>query len=126
MTMKVVYRTPIGKYSRMRLRALLVLVLVPVAALAQRGGVEPRYGLVITRSVRIKPGVWRLPAPASLDSSVLVVQGDDVTVNLTNVTLLGADSLADPDQSSGVAIRVAGGRNVRIIGARIRGYRVGI
>ena len=33
---------------------------------------------------------------------------------------------ADPDQAAGVAIRVEGGHNVRILHAHVRGYKVGI
>ena len=40
--------------------------------------------------------------------------------------LEGTSPTADPDQAKGIAIRVDGGRNVRIVGARIRGYKVGI
>ncbi|HEV8263586.1 MAG TPA: NosD domain-containing protein [Gemmatimonadales bacterium] len=88
--------------------------------------VELRPGLVITRSVRIVPKTYRLPAPASLDSAVITVQGDDVTVDFQGATLEGMAPEADPDRAVGVAIRVAGGRNVRIVNARVRGYRVGI
>ena len=94
--------------------------------LAQVPTVTPRAGLVITRSVRVMPGSYRLAAPASLDSSVIVIRGDDITVDFTGVTLVGAPPDANPDVGAGVAIRVDGGRNVRITNARIRGYKVGI
>lgn len=38
----------------------------------------------------------------------------------------GAPPESDPDLSSGVGVRVDGGRNVRILNARIRGYKAGI
>src|SRR6185503_3447888 len=76
--------------------------------------------------VRIAPGSYRLPAPASLDSSVITIRGNDITVDLAGVTLAGMDPAADPDQARGVAIRVDGGSNIRILHARIRGYRIAI
>src|SRR5690348_352310 len=85
-----------------------------------------RPGLVITRSVRIVPKIYRLPAPASLDSAVVTVRGDGITVDFAGATLEGMDPEADPDRAGGVAIRVEGGRHVRILHARVRGYRVGI
>ena len=87
---------------------------------------EIRSGMVITRSTRIRPGTYRLPAPRHNDSAVVVIRGDSVTLDLTGVVLEGMDPDSDPDLASGVAIRVDGGRNVRIVGARIRGYKFGI
>ena len=86
--------------------------------------VPPAAGMVITKSTRFRPGTYRLPA--GVDSAVLVVRGDSITVDLTGVVLEGSSPTADPDQGAGIAIRVDGGRNVRIVGARIRGYKVGI
>ena len=80
--------------------------------------------MVITRSTRFRPGTYRLPAGA--DSAVLIVRGDSLTLDLSGVVLEGTVPSADPDQATGVAIRVEGGRNIRIVGARIRGYKVGI
>ena len=98
-------------------------------AQARRAGapiVVLRPGLVITRSVRVRPGTYRLAAPASLDSALITIRGDDVTVDFAGASLEGQPPDADPDLARGVAIRVEGGRHVRILHARIRGYRVGI
>jgi len=83
-------------------------------------------GMVITRSTRLRPGTYRLTAPGHPDSALIIVRGDSLTLDLTGVVLEGTPPLSDPDQASGVAIRVEGGRNVRIVGARIRGYKIGI
>jgi len=85
-----------------------------------------RPGMVITRSVRLQPGTYRLPAPASLDSAVVTIRGNDITVDMSGVTLEGIAPDADPDLATGVAVRIDGGRNVRVRGAGIRGYKVGI
>ncbi len=107
-------------------RALVALVVLaaPLEAPAQLPVVTPRAGLVITRSVRIRPGLWRLPAPA--DSALIVVRGDDITVDFAGATLEGLPPDADPDRAAGVAVRIDGGRNVRIVRPRIRGYKIGI
>jgi len=88
--------------------------------------IELRPGLVITRSVRVRPQEYSLPAPASLDSAAIVIRGDGITVDFTGVTLRGAPAGAAPDQGAGVAIRIAGGRNITVRNAKLRGYRIGI
>src|SRR5262245_24365501 len=87
-------------------------------ALSQ-GPIEPHSGQLITRSVRVVPGTYRLSAP-------ITVRGDDVTVDFQGATLQGIDREADPDLARDTAIIVAGGRNIRILRARVRGYKVGI
>src|SRR5213594_416286 len=79
--------------------------------------VELRPGMVVTQSIRIVPKLYRLPAPASLDSAVITIRGDDITVDFQGATLEGMAPDADPDRAAGVAIRVEGGRNVRIVNA---------
>jgi parallel beta-helix repeat protein len=108
------------------LPAAAAAVLSATSALGQVPTVELRQGLVITRSVRVAPKTYHLPAPASVDSAVIVIRGDDITVDFTGVTLEGSARDADPDVRAGVAIRVDGGRGVRIRNARVRGYKVGI
>lgn len=88
--------------------------------------VVPRAGLVITHSIGLAPGVWSLTPPASLDSAVITIRGDDITVDARGVTLLGAPDSTRPDEYRGVGIRIEGGHNVRILGGRVHGYRFGV
>jgi parallel beta-helix repeat protein len=82
--------------------------------------------MVIERSVRVKPGVYRLSAPASPDTPMIVVRGSDLTVDLRGVSIIGMEPRDDPDRAKGIAILIEGGRNVTVRGGRLRGYRFGI
>src|ERR1700682_1206870 len=88
--------------------------------------IEHRAGLVITQSARVAPRVYRLAAPESSDSAVITIRGDDITVDFAGATMEGLPSDSNPDLANGVAVRVDGGRNVRIVNSRIRGYKFGI
>ncbi|GAC1488948.1 MAG: hypothetical protein NVS1B5_13050 [Gemmatimonadaceae bacterium] len=112
---------------------LALIVNTPRAAQAQSAKsptalptIELRQGLVITKSGRVLPRIYRLPAPASLDTAVITIRGDNLTVDFAGATMEGASPDTSPDAASGIAIQIDGGRNVRILNARIRGYKVGI
>jgi hypothetical protein len=80
-------------------------------------------GMVVTHSVRIRPG--RYVAPAG-DSAALTVRGSNITVDLSGVTLVGDADAEHPDHFTGVAIRIDSGRNITVKGVGVRGYKVGI
>ena len=88
--------------------------------------VELRAGLVITRSVRVAKKTFQLRPDVPHDSGVIVIRGSDITVDFGGATIEGMPPGDDPDLASGVGIRVDGGRNVRIVNLRVRGYKVGI
>src|SRR5512132_1030803 len=107
------------------------LVLVAAGALAAQRAAPPpsprlRTGIVITRSLRVAPGTYRVAAPSDTGQAAITIRGDNITLDLRGVTLLGADPSADPDAGRGIGILVDGGRNVRIRGARLRGYKVAV
>ncbi|HEX6964804.1 MAG TPA: right-handed parallel beta-helix repeat-containing protein [Gemmatimonadaceae bacterium] len=114
---------------------IALVSLVPVAASTAQSAARPeaplptvelRPGMVITRSVRVVPKTYRLRAPASLDTSVITIRGDSITVDFAGATLEGQSPSADPDHAAGVAIRIDGGHDVRILNAKVRGYKVGV
>lgn len=105
---------------------LFLLILAGTAGARAQQTVRLRAGTVLTASARIAPGVYRLPAPRSLDSAVIIIRGNNLTVDFEGATLLGSDSTVLPDERAGVAIRVEGGRNVTIRNARVHGYQIGI
>jgi len=86
-------------------------MLLLVLALAQ-APVELQPGMVITQSVRVVPKTYQLSGPP------IVIRGDNITVDFRGATLEGS--------ATDTAIRVDGGKNVRISNARVRGYKVGI
>src|SRR5437762_1376758 len=108
-----------------------IMILIPLLVSiwiiqANAASIPLRSGLIITSSVRISKQVYRLPGPASLDSSVITIRGDNITVDFAGATMEGIDPTSDPDLDSAVAIRIDGGKNIRILHAHIRGYKIGI
>ena len=87
--------------------------------------IELRQGLVISRSGRVAPRTYRLPA-TSADSPVVVIRGDNITVDFGDATLEGSALDTNPDERAGIAILIDGGRNVRVLNAHVRGYKFGI
>ena len=108
------------------LRPVTVGFLLCASMASAQTSIELRSGLVITQSARILPRVYELPAPALADSPIIVIRGDDITVDFAGATVLGTPLDSNPDLARGIAILVDHGRNVRILNARIHGYKVGI
>jgi parallel beta-helix repeat protein len=114
-------------------RCAAILSLLAVTAMpgsAQQGRaaavVELQPGMVITVSTRLAARTYRLRPPASLDSALIIVRGDDITLDLGGAVIQGGDPLGDPDLAAGVAIRIEGGRNVRVRNGTIRGFRIAV
>jgi nitrous oxidase accessory protein NosD len=83
-------------------------------------------GMVIERSVTIRPGTYRLSASADLKTPAVTIRGENIVVDFNGAILAGSPDSADPDQFAGVGLLVDGGSKVTIRGATIRGYKVGI
>jgi nitrous oxidase accessory protein NosD len=81
-------------------------------------------GLVITSSVRVTPGTYRLPGRDG--AAAVTIRGSDITVDMTGVSIEGGDPHADPDGYAGVGIEIDGGDRVTLKGATLRGYKVAI
>ena len=114
---------------RHHLIGVILLAFAPVFSSNSAGAQTLRAfepGMVITESTRIEPGVYKVPGPETLDEALIVVRGQDITLDLAGVELQGRDPGADPDQARGIAVLVEGGSNITIQNATIRGYRFGV
>lgn len=104
---------------------LLALVTLVSAAAAQREISLDRDNIVVTRSVRIKPGRYRVADRE--ENGVLRIQADDVVVDFQGAELAAMDlEGADLGKARGVGISVEGARNVTIRNARVHGYFINI
>ena len=105
---------------------LVTLAVAVVLGAAQTPpGLPLTPGIVLDRSARIRPGTYRLPS-SSIERPAVTIRGENIAIDLTGVTIEGADPLADPDTFGGTGIIVDGGRGVTIQGGTIRGFKVGI
>ena len=102
-----------------------ILVLTSAAAAQDFEVVVLEPGMTIDRSVRVRPGVYRLAAPAD-SGAAITIRGDSIVVDFRAAVLLGAPDDAPPDSFAGVGIRVEGGAGVTVRGAVARGYKVGL
>src|SRR5690606_16705580 len=103
---------------------VLALLLTTVGALpAQAPEVPFEPGMVVTRSVTIRPGSYLAPADST---AAIIIRGDGITLGLDGVELIGSEDRHAPDRFAGTAIFIDGGRQIAVQGARIRGYKVGI
>jgi parallel beta-helix repeat protein len=102
---------------------LLLLVALPLSAQSPGSLVSFTSGMTITHSVKIRPGHYAAPAG---DSAALTIRGNDITVDLNGVDLVGNADREHPDRFTGTAIRIDGGRNITVNGVHARGYKVGI
>src|ERR1051325_6421207 len=105
-----------------------VMLCATIASAQQRPlpTIELRPGLVITQSARVMPRVYDLPSIAPADSPIIVIRGDNMTVDFSGAVLQGAPRDSNPDLGRGTAIYVDRGTNVRVLNARARGYRIGL
>ncbi len=89
--------------------------------------IELTPGLVITRSVKIKPGTYRLSARDTTEQgSIITIEGSNLTVDFNGAVLWGSAEQPTPDQYFGYGIVVKKGSNVTIKNAVVRGFKVGL
>ena len=82
--------------------------------------------LVINKSTKIKKANYSFEAYDSLNQSVLVIEGNDITVDFSNAVLIGNTKNQLPDQFHGVAILVRNGKNITIRNLTAKGYKLAV
>src|SRR5690242_2811286 len=85
-----------------------------------------KKGLVINKSSKIKKAVYDLEAYDSLDQSVLVIEGNNITVDFSNAVLNGNVKNQLPDQFHGVAVIIRNGKNITIKNLTAKGYKLAV
>ncbi len=106
-----------------RLLLLLLSLALPATLAAQQRAIPFTPGMVVTRSTRIAPGSYRIPAR---DSVGIIVRGSGITLDLRGVELVGDTTRNRPDRFAGSGILVVGGSGVTVRGVTIRGVKHGL
>lgn len=91
------------------------------AAAQQRIRLTP--GLVITSSVVVEPGTYRIPADST---GAIVIRGNSITVDFAGAVLVGWADVTAPNAFTGTGIRIVGSDNVTLMNAVVKGYKVAV
>jgi parallel beta-helix repeat protein len=83
-------------------------------------------GLNISRSSKVKKQTYKLDAFIAMDKGVIVIEGNNITVDFNNSILKGSNTKKNPDEFFGVAVFIKGGRNITIKNLKVRGYKVAL
>jgi len=87
--------------------------------------VELKAGMTISGSVKIKPGIYRLNGTDSLNRQVILIRGNNITVDFNNAVLQGSNDKKMPNEFYGLAILITGD-NITLKNAHIKGYKVAV
>ena len=80
----------------------------------------------ITKSMKIKKSVYALDAAEDLTKPLLVIEGNNITIDFNNAILKGSNKKQEPDKFFGVAIIIRNSENVTIKNLKIKGYKVAL
>ncbi len=91
---------------------------------AQEKAIIP--GMKIGKTTTIKKGVYKIIAPADTSKTVILIEGNNITVDFNNAELRGSNKQKSPDQFFGVAILIRNSKNITIKNLKARGYKVAL
>ena len=95
---------------------------------AVTGGIPPvelKPGMVISSSVTIRSGTYRINGTDSLNRSVILIQGNNITVDFDKAVLQGSNDKQLPNEFYGLAVLIKG-NNITIRNAVVNGYKVAL
>jgi parallel beta-helix repeat protein len=102
---------------------ILSFTLVNMSVNAQR--LTLRKQTRIHHSVTVRKAVYFLEGN-SLEQPVIIISGTNIVVDFNGAVLVGSPSRIRPDAFLGLAIHIAGGKNITIRNLTAKGYKVAI
>ncbi|HVT84534.1 MAG TPA: right-handed parallel beta-helix repeat-containing protein [Chitinophagaceae bacterium] len=85
-----------------------------------------RNGMLISHSVKFKKGFYKIDATDKLEQPVIIIEGNNITIDFNNAILQGSNSKKNPDEFFGVAILIQNSKYVTIKNLRAKGYKVAL
>ena len=81
-------------------------------------------GLKISGSMKVKKQTYTFDASATMEQGVIVIEGNNITVDFNNAILQSAKKI--PDEFIGVAVLIKGGNNITVKNLKASGYKVAL
>jgi hypothetical protein len=107
-------------------RSFCLIVLVCLTLFSQAQQLTLKKGMNITKSVKIKKGIYQFDGFDSLQQAVVVIEGENITVDFNHAVLKGSIRKHHPDEFFGVAVQIKSGKNITIKNLIAKGYKVAL
>ena len=115
-----------SKIKMMTKKIILFLLVIASSFYSTSQEKSLTKGLKISNSFKVKKQTYRLDAPTSTDDALIVIEGNNITIDFNGSILKGSNAKKNPDEFFGVAILVKGGKNITIKNLKAKGYKVAI
>lgn len=84
-------------------------------------------GMVIKNSITITKQTYNLNADSSLSQPLIIIEGNNITVDFNNAVLQGSNDVHQPNEFYGLAILIKkGSHNISLLNANIHGFKVAV
>ena len=83
-------------------------------------------GMKISKNTRIRKGIYKIDASAKMEEAIIIIEGNNITIDFNNTELKGSNQTKRPDEFTGMAILVQNCKNVTIKNLKARGYKVAL
>lgn len=104
----------------------ILLFFFLLVAMSTEAQVLLKRGMVIKKSAKVKKGTYALKGYDSLSNGVVIIEGNNITVDFSQATLKGSSDMQKPNDFSGVAVIIKGGKNITIKNLTAKGYKVAL
>jgi parallel beta-helix repeat protein len=82
--------------------------------------------MIITHSMEFKQSSYKIDASDDLELPVILVEGNNITIDFNNAILQGSNSQKNPNEFFGIAIMIQNSQNVTIKNLKAKGYKVAL
>lgn len=110
----------------MRIILFIFLAFFYLTGYALPGEIPLSKGMIIRSSVKIIRANFKINGTDSLNQSVVIIEGNNITVDFNGAELRGSNDKVLPNEFYGCAVIIKGGKNITIKNANIRGFKVAI
>jgi parallel beta-helix repeat protein len=110
--------------EKVSLLALLLLTAL-ISRASDSPPVELKRGMIITTSIQVKTAIYQLNGYDSLNRPVILIKGNDITVDFNKSFLQGSINKQLPNEFYGLAILIQG-NNITLKNASVSDYKVAV
>jgi len=107
---------------------LLIITFACFGIFAQEKSISK--GMRITKTTKIKKQVYKLDAYQKMDQAVVIIEGENITVDFNNAILQGSNTNLgtgkNPDEFFGIAVLIRNSKKITIKNLKAKGYKVAL